>query len=250
MAKIYLDDIRREAIANGWELLAEKYYNLKTDMKMRCPVGHEVYIPFGKWRQKHECPLCNQKANAVNLPQIIPQKTRGVRRVLALDDATGITGWSLYDGINLIGYGKINMGQDESIARIVGLRQWLISVMKQWEPDFVGLEDIQLQTYNNKSGVPCQQVKTFKTLAQLQGTLLATLFEAKVQCTLVSCNTWRSALHFTSKTRTDQKREAQLKIRNWYGLNVTSDEADSICIGKYLTEKYMRNNYIIEWGNE
>ena len=43
------------------------------------------------------------------------------------------------------------------------------------------------------------------------------------------------------KNRADQKRAAQVKVKGWHNENVTQDEADAICIGKYLTEKYLRN---------
>lgn len=250
MAKLYLDDIRQEFYSLGWELLSTTYKNLKTPLDARCPVGHNIAVTYEKWRKKHECPICAAKENKSNVPDAIPEKVAGARRVLALDDATSITGWSLFDGNKLIGYGKINMTKANPIARMAGLKQWLINAIKLWDPDLIGLEDIQLQKYRDNHGEEKSQVKMFKTLAQLQGVLLTTLFELKKESAVIYCNTWRSALQFSSKTRTDQKREAQLKVKNWYGVAVSSDEADSICIGRYLVEKYMRNNYLIEWGME
>lgn len=40
---------------------------------------------------------------------------------------------------------------------------------------------------------------------------------------------------------------AQLKVHEWYGVSVNNDVAEAICIGKYMAEKFMKNNVIISW---
>ena len=73
------------------------------------------------------------------------KKKKGVIRVLALDDATSTTGWSVFDDNNLVSYGKVVMNNQDVIKRISGMRQWLLSAIRNWKPDVVGIEDIQLQ---------------------------------------------------------------------------------------------------------
>ena len=34
-----------------------------------------------------------------------------------------------------------------------------------------------------------------------------------------------------------------------FGKNVTQDEADAICIGLYIAEKYLRNNEMIDFDS-
>lgn len=241
MARLNLVDIQQEVESQSWTLLTEEYVNLDTEMEFQCPAKHRVYTSFKKWRNHLFCPVCLEQKNTIELRDKIPRKAKGVIRVLALDDSTSVTGWCVFDDGKLIGYGKLTMNQQDVIERIVGVRQWLISAIRNWSPDVVGIEDIQLQ-----SG-PKSNVAMFKTLAHLQGVLLATLKEEKVKEVVVHTATWRADCDFRSKTRTDQKREAQKKVLDWYGETTTQDEADAICIGRYIANTYIKNNFLLSW---
>ena len=59
--------------------------------------------------------------------------------------------------------------------------------------------------------------------------------ENKIEYSIVPSATWRSYCKITGKTRTDKKRSCQLKIKEWYKISVSEDEADAICIGRYGT---------------
>ena len=61
MSKIKVEDIRKAAIDNGWQLVSTEYKNLSTELTFICNEGHEINIPYKKVRDKWECPLC--KAN-------------------------------------------------------------------------------------------------------------------------------------------------------------------------------------------
>jgi len=75
-----------------------------------------------------------------------------------LDAATSITGYALYDNKVLINYGTFKTNtNDPSTERINQVKNWLKSVLNEWDPDFVGVENIQLQKYGNAEA----QVKTF-----------------------------------------------------------------------------------------
>jgi len=187
--------------------------------------------------------MCDKSLIVKNLSKGIPRKAAGTTRVLALDDATGTTGYSILDGNNLIHYGKISMTETDPIQRITSVRQWLVSMLENWKPDIVAIEDIQLQQGK------FENVKTFKVLAQLQGTLLVTLCENKVDYLVVPPATWRATCGIKSRTRADQKREAQKKVEEWYDIKATQDEADAICIGYHTAKKYLKNNYMISWGD-
>ena len=68
-----------------------------------------------------------------------------------------------------------------------------------------------------------------------------------MKSTVVHVATWRSYCGISAKKRDEQKKMAQAKVRQWYAVDVSDDIAEAICIGKYLAEKYMRNNTIISW---
>lgn len=70
----------------------------------------------------------------------VPIKKIDTVRVLGLDAATGITGYSIYDDGVLVSYGthKADRTLDVS-ARINNMKKWLIAAIDEWEPDFVGV---------------------------------------------------------------------------------------------------------------
>ena len=83
----------------------------------------------------------------------VPHKDENVTRILALDAATGVTGYAIYDDKKLISYGTFKTSAILPTAeRINNVKNWLKAALKEWEPDFVGVENIQLQSYGpNKS---------------------------------------------------------------------------------------------------
>ena len=241
MSRLKIEDIRAEVEAKGWYLLSEEYKNLDTDLEFQCPQQHIVFMPFKKWRKHPECPTCNSSHIVKDLSKSIPRKKHDVKRVLALDDATSITGYSVFDGDALVTFGKIKMEGFDTIERIVGVKQWLVSMLENWSPDIVAIEDIQLQQGR------FENVKTFKTLAQLQGTLLATLKENKIEYVIVPPASWRATCGVTARTRSDQKRQAQKLIKEWYDIDATQDEADAICIGYHTVIKHIEAHTMVSW---
>ena len=176
--------------------------------------------------------------------KIVYQSNRLIQRILALDAATGTTGYAIYDNHELVSYGifKTDSLQDAP-ARINQVKKWLQNAIKNWEPDFVGIENIQLQKYGAAANQV--QVKTFQTLANLQGVLVDTLFEQCVDYDLVYSNEWRKYCGISDGDahRENKKKAAQDKVKLWYNQDCTQDEADAICIGKYFCSKLKRT-----WG--
>lgn len=180
------------------------------------------------------------------MPQANPKnyKSNDKRRILAIDQATTTSGWCIYDDLELIEFGKINMGTQDSSLRIAQLRNWLIAMIKTWSPDHVAIEDIQLQ----QIGKGYENVQTFKVLAHLQGVIINTCIEYNIDYSLVHVEKWRSYCDVKGKYRSDKKRSAQLKIEEWYKVSVTQDEADAICIGRYVANNYTKPVEMLTWG--
>jgi hypothetical protein len=122
-----------------------------------------------------------------------------------------------------------------------------MNTIENWQIDKVALEDIQLQKFTKANGVGGEAVTTYKTLAQLQGTLAVTTLEDNISAIIVSPATWRSHCKIKAKSRADQKRAAQLLVKKRFNKDVTQDEADAICIGLYIVEQYLRNNEVIDF---
>ena len=75
----------------------------------------------------------------------VPKKGTDVQRILALDAATNITGYSIYDDKVLVGFGTFKATASlPATERINQVKNWLKAALKEWQPDFVGVENIQL----------------------------------------------------------------------------------------------------------
>ena len=242
MSKIKVEDIRKAAIDNGWQLVSTEYKNLSTELTFICNEGHEINIPYKKVRDKWECPLC--KANKYyNFSEEVKPKSKGVQRAIGLDQATHITGYSIFDNEELVYAGTFEATAEDEIARDVQIQNWLIQLIHNWKPDVVGLEGIQLQQFNDKM----VGVTTYQTLARLQGILMATCYNLKIDYMICPPATWRNHSGVKGRSRADKKRSMQNKIKEWFDITVSDDVADAIGIGKYINETHKKKVEIFNW---
>lgn len=238
MAKITIEDIKKEVESNNWKLLSTSYTNLKTEMNFKCSEGHNIFLTWEKTRGKFVCPVCKNNRYK-NIESEVISKKKGDQRVLALDQATKITGYSIFDNKKLIHYGTFETCLEDEIARDSAIKTWLLSTLDNWKPDIVGIEGIQ---YEEKFGVT-----TFETLARLQGILLETLYWEKIPYKICPTNTWRAHCGVKGKTRPDKKRSMQTIVKKEYDISVSDDEADAIGIGKYMAETQVKKVQITNW---
>lgn len=247
--KITLDQIRREAEKQGWKVNSTKYVNLTTDMEFECPNGHQVVLPYKKLRDKFCCPQCN--TNPLKDLKLAPIEKNGAKRILALDQATKITGWSLWDDETLVQYGLFRTKAKTSVDRLSEIHQWLNQLVGIYKPDLVLLEDIQYQekvegkTVFNGNAV--NGVTVYKTLAELLGVLQVSLREQGVDFEVVSSSVWRKEIGIKGKMRSEKKQSAQKQVKEWFNIDVSEDEADAICIGQYAVRKH-KTVKMFQWG--
>ena len=228
----------------GWKLISTEYKNLKTPLEMECPKGHKVEQTYDEWRKHKRCEKC-VAGDPYKTRGKVPEKSEK-NRVLALAAATNITGFCLYDDKELIHYGVFKTDQQlDTTARINQVKHWLEEVVKEWKPDTICIEHIQLQTYGTKNS---PQVELYRVLANLQGVLLDTIFELGLPVELVYSSTWREVVGVEGNGRENKKKEAQNKVMMWYKLKCTQDEADAICIGKYYVLNNSRKK--TNWGEK
>lgn len=249
MSSINIYTVQNALEEEGWKLISDTYKNLKTELEMECPKGHRQFQTFEKWRKHPLCDACIAGDPFKVKKNKVPPKMDDTSRILALDAATGTTGYAIYDNKVLVHYGhyKVNTGITAE-ERINNFKYWLKAALEEWEPDFVGIENIQLQNYGSPAHAQ-YQVETYRVLANLQGVLLDTLFEACIDHELVYATEWRAYCGINEgKGRENKKKQAQDKVKVWYDLDCTQDEADAICIGKYFCNKIKINKNV--WGED
>lgn len=152
--------------------------------------------------------------------------------LLALDQASHISGWAVFQEERLIAHGKIEANQSDLGDRLVYIKQEVLKLIEQYKVDEIVMEDIQMQdkVVNN--------VQTFKILAEVFGVLYETFTELKIPNSALLASSWKSTLGIKGKNRPEQKRNAQAWVQQTYNIKVIQDIADAVCIGSaYLAKK-------------
>ena len=242
--RITFEQVVEECKNHKWKVLSDSYKNLQTEMVFECQRGHTVYSPFAKIRNKWECPFC-KKADVnnvlVTMGEVQP-KHKGQKRILAFDQATHVTGYSVFDNQKYITSGFFTSSKTNEDARINEMEHWFRNMCLSWNPDLIGLEDIQLQVVNGKA----IGVTVYKVLAHLQGVLANAAYELGMKYQIVSPSTWRAKNNIKGKSRDTKKQAAVYRVKQYYDMDVKDDEADAILIGRYLSTKSTAKPVIME----
>ena len=152
-------------------------------------------------------------------------------RLLALDQASKVTGWAIFEDGKLKSNGKISLDDPNTDIRLVQLRQGIQTLVTDYNIDEVIFEDIQQQ--NNVAN----NVQTFKVLAEVYGVVSELLQEIQIPHSTVLASSWKSTLGIKGRTRAEQKKNAQLYVEQNYGIHVIQDIADAVCIGTHHIKK-------------
>ena len=152
-------------------------------------------------------------------------------RLLALDQASKVMGWAIFEDGELKSYGKISLDDPNTDIRLVQLRQSIQTLVADYNIDEEIFEDIQQQ--NNVAN----NVQTFKVLAEVYGVVSELLQELQIPHSTVLAASWKSTLGIKGRTRAEQKKNAQLYVEQNYGIHVIQDIADAVCIGTHHIKK-------------
>lgn len=152
-------------------------------------------------------------------------------KMLALDQASKVTGWAIFVDNKLDSYGKIDVGNYYEIGdRLYNLRKQVKELIEKNNIEKVILEDIYLD------GNHVNNVSTFKILAEVFGVLYELCVEMEIKVDAVLAGTWKSTLGIKGKTRPEQKKNAQIWVQEQYGIKAIQDTVDAICIGAHATK--------------
>ena len=162
-------------------------------------------------------------------------------RLLALDQASRISGWSIFEDDQLIDSGTFTLKSDDIGERLVDYRKHIEKLIEDNDIDEVAFEDIQMQSQINN-------VQTFKVLAEIFGVTQEYLASHKYGYHVVSSNTWKSQLGIKGRTRPEQKKAAQAWVLNTYNKKVSQDESDAICIGASIVKGKEKKKNDFNWG--
>ena len=151
--------------------------------------------------------------------------------ILALDQASHTTGWSVFQNDQLLQFGKFELNETKLGRRLNAFKFQVRKLIETYNINKVVFEDIQLQ-----QGIK-ENVKTYKVLAEVIGVLEALLDELNIPYEIVVASSWKSAVGVKGANRAAQKKAAQTLVTNKFNIKATQDESDAICIGLYATQQ-------------
>lgn len=149
-------------------------------------------------------------------------------RLLALDQASRVTGVAIFDDDKLVKCGTFEIKSNQELGkRLTQFLENLDKLYAAYHFDAVAYEDIQLQMGN---------VETYKKLAYIQAMILFWCEKHEKDLYCLSPSHWRKILKDKygmswGRKRAEQKQTAIDFIQEHYKKEVDSDTADAICIG-------------------
>ena len=202
-----------------------EYKNLQSDIEFRCCECNKTFVSnFETIRNKNfTCPCCETQEVKYTYK---PPKKSGYR-VIGCDQATQHFGISVFDDGKLVYYDCIEF-KGELDYRYSKIYDFMDAVLKAWNPDYVVIEDIQLQQSGAIGGY-----NAFKVLGGLLGVMKAVLRKNNVKYTEVLNKVWQAKFMISGKDRSTQKKNVINKVKSMFGIEVSDDVADAILIGKY-----------------
>lgn len=145
-------------------------------------------------------------------------------KILAFDQSSKVTGFSVFNGDEYITSGIIDKHQISDInIRIGEMGTAICRKIKEIHPDIVIIENIQAQS----------AISTVIALARLQGFILGWCYVHNIRSEIIGPSEWRKELHMKQGAgvkRAELKEQSISYVKEKYGLNLSEDECESLCI--------------------
>lgn len=117
--------------------------------------------------------------------------------IISLDASTSCTGYAVFDGDNLVTYGKIKPRGDDWRDRIMYETMELAALMREYHPQVIIAEDVPLKDGKN----------TIVKLGAVHGMILSLCAGFKINPLFLLPSNWRHDIGLFDGTRTGMKRD-------------------------------------------
>lgn len=146
--------------------------------------------------------------------------------VLAFDQSTKISAYSWWVNGEYVECGVIDLHKiKDTSERVRAMGVELCKVIGKYNPMKVIIEEVAQQS----------NPMTLKLLARIQGIIIGFCAAHNIDTYIVEPSKWRSILHFHQGAgikREELKAQAIKHVKDIYGLIVSEDECESICINE------------------
>lgn len=149
----------------------------------------------------------------------------GQNKIISLDQSLSCTGWAVFDDKTLIAADTFSVSKTAPMdRRLLEIYKNLTDLYHEYEFEKIYFEDIQLQAGN---------ALTYKHLAYAQAAIILWCGHMDMDWSISAPSHWRKVLGGGfGRKRAEQKRYAIQLVQKWYNIEVSSDIADAICIGR------------------
>ena len=149
----------------------------------------------------------------------------GQNKIISLDQSLSCTGWAVFDDKILIAADTFSVSKTAPMdRRLLEIYKNLTDLYHEYEFEKIYFEDIQLQAGN---------ALTYKHLAYAQAAIILWCGHMNMDWSMSAPSHWRKVLGGGfGRKRAEQKRYAIQLVQKWYNIEVSSDIADAICIGR------------------
>lgn len=146
-------------------------------------------------------------------------------RIIAFDQSTRVTGWSLLVDGEYVDSGVIDLGKNkntEDRSKQMGLA--ICQIITDSKPDTVIIEEVAMQS----------NAQTLKLLARIQGVAIGFCAAHNIPLHILEPSKWRSVLNYKqgrAVKREELKQQSFDYIKENFGFdNFSEDRCEAICI--------------------
>lgn len=147
-------------------------------------------------------------------------------KILAFDQSTKVSAYSLFIGNEYVENGCIDLHKmKDTSERVRAMGVELCKVIEKYNPDCVIIEEVAQQS----------NPLTLKLLARIQGVIIGFCAANNIETRIIEPSKWRSMLGFKQGSgvkRAELKAQAIAHVKNAYGLELSEDECEAICINE------------------
>ena len=147
-------------------------------------------------------------------------------KVLAFDQSTKISAYSLWIDGKYVEVGVIDLHKmKDTSERVRAMGVELCKTIGKYNPEIVVIEEVAQQS----------NAMTLKLLARIQGVIIGFCAAHNIDTYIIEPSKWRSTLYFKQGSgvkRAELKAQAIEHVETEYGLDLSEDECEALCIGE------------------
>lgn len=152
-------------------------------------------------------------------------------KMISLDTSSNKTGWAYYESAKYIKSGVIDLDtkeckkkyKDNSDKRIEDMCLTIFNLLEEYEPDIIVIEKLNVS----------RNMVAVRHLSKVIGVVYCYSILNDCYYHEIQASQWRSQIGIQGKNRKrDEYKQLAIEyVKNTLGIDVTDDEADSICAG-------------------